>query len=655
MKAVILAIHTEPETAGTLRRVVTGLGHMCFEAGSDGNPDGGMPSGQPDVVIIDLSGNLSDQGQAVAAIRSRYEDCQIVLLADGPAMPGIMAKHRAEISEYIAKPIDEIVLEITLNRVLEKHRSDIRIRQLEHALENCPESKDNDLLETERFIVVKQLVDKMSYFIAEIAKDVEDGVKYFNSTPYFVAIHNCDLKIVANDVGYQKYFGKCEGGNSWDVYYGKTNDPDECPVSRTIQTGMVQRIPAVVRYKSGEKAPVIVHTAPIYDNNGRMALVLEVMAGSREIKRLRKELRTTQQKYQNLFDEVPDYIAVLDRKFRVTAVNRRFKEEFGDQTGARFFDIFNSFSGGDCPLRKTLEEGEPQHLETELITREGKRFATILSTAPVNAVGGRIFQIIVIFKDVTELRRLEDNLSTLGLMFSVISHNIKNVLTGLDAGLYHIDQGFYKNIPGRIEEGLEVANLMVYRIRKMILDVLYYAKPRELELKGVKVNDLVNDVARQVQPKMGARNIEFCWHGVAESTEIQVDKEIFRSILSNLLENAMEACMDQKLDKHYQIHFTADSNEQYVRFDVRDNGAGIEEDKKDKIFSKFFSTKGHKGTGLGLFIAKQVIDQHGGEIRVETAPGKGSHFTVLMPRRSFENLKLPDDCHENISSVDGLK
>jgi len=642
MEANILIIDSEPETVCAIRRIAGAMGHRVIEAEADLARTAENFVQPPDMVMIDLSGDPSGSDERIETIKSRFEESEILIIAPANEIDRTIARHKSRVNEYVATPVDETALEITLNRLLEKIALTLRVKQLEHYKENHPDMNLADLMETERFIVAKQLVDKLSFFIAQIAQDVEDGVKYFHSTPYFVSIHNCDLRIIANDAAYQKYFGNQIGGKSWQVYFGKAAGPEECPVGKTMQTGMVQRTLAVVRYQSGEKAPVIVHTAPIYDNNGRMAMILEVIAGSREIRRLRKELRTTQQRYQKLFDEVPDYIAVLDRKFRVTALNRRFKEEFGDQTGIGFFDIFTkrTFSMEDCPLIRTLKDGESHHIETELITRDGKRFNTILATAPVNTVGGKIFQIIVIFKDVTELRRLEDNLSTLGLMFSVVSHNIKNVLTGLDAGLYHIDQGFYRNIPGRIEEGLEVANLMAERIRKLILDVLYYAKPRELQLKQIKIGDMVSEVARQIQPKMGARNIDFEHRVEDPESEFLVDRDIFRSILINLLENAMEACMDTHIDRAFTILLKAADQDQQVRFEVIDNGIGMEEGQKKRIFSKFYSTKGHKGTGLGLFIANQVVGQHGGEIRVESVSGEGTHFTILMPKKPAEPKPL---------------
>ncbi len=637
MNLVILAINTDPETEAALSELSGRLGHRFHAVRAELPAVGEIPVYRPDLVIIDMADTSeADQEKLAAVIRERYEDAELMLAAPRDKIISIMDRFKDEIREFQETPLNVTAFEVALARVADKITANARLQKLEHAAENPSEPGVEELLDTERFIIVKQLVDKLSHFIGQVAEDVEDGIKYFHSTPYFVSIHNCDLKVVANDWLYQKYFGNRVGENSWDVYVGKAADPDKCPVGKTMQTGMVQRMKAAVRYPSGIKAPVIIHTAPIYNNNGRMTYILEVMAGSREIKQLRKEVRTTQQKYQKLFDEVPDYIAVLDRNLRINAVNRRFKEEFGDQTGNAFFDIFTkrTFSKADCPIYKTLEDGESHSVETEMMTRDGRSFTTILSSAPVTTATGKLIQIILIFKDITEKRRLEDNLSTLGLMFSVVSHNIKNVLTGLDAGIYHIDRGFYKDIPGEIEEGLEVATLMKERIRKLILDVLYYAKPRNLQVTPVDIDDLVEDVAQQMRPKMGARNISFTFQAEEQAGQFEADREIFRSILVNLLENAMEACMDPHIDREFAVRFTAAVDNGQVRFDVTDNGAGMDEEQKQQIFSKFYSTKGHKGTGLGLFIAQQVVNQHGGEIRVASTPGQGTRFTVIMPRKA---------------------
>ena len=106
----------------------------------------------------------------------------------------------------------------------------------------------------------------------------------------------------------------------------------------------------------------------------------------------------------------------------------------------------------------------------------------VLETVTSVAHGGRRATLSY-FMDISELRRMQGNLSALGLMIGTISHSLKGCLTGLDASLYLIETGFYRNKPARIEEGIDVTKLMIDRIRKLVLDILYYSKERELKLE----------------------------------------------------------------------------------------------------------------------------------------------------------------------------
>ena len=649
MNPVVLAIQTDLKTTRGLKNYCAASGYPFVEAkagdqwfpGRNNSPPNLTPGFSPDISVIRFSGNETADREFITAFQSAHPECEIILQADPSEIKQAMARFKSLTREFIPAPVDDMTLEVTLTRIFEKIALKSQLKKQETAFSALSGSTAAGLAETDRFIFVRQLVDKLSSFIAQIAKDVEGGIKYFHSTPYFVSIHTADRKIIAHDAGFQKYFGDMKGKNSWDIYYGKAGTPETCPVGRTLQTGTVQRTAAAVRYQSGAKTPVIVHTAPVYNQNGQMELVLEVASGSREIKALKKDLKTTQQKYQKLFEAVPDYIAVVDRKFRISAANHRFQDEFGDRTGADFFDVFQkkNFSETDCPLFKTLKDGKSHQIETELTTPDGRRLNILLSTAPVTAIGEKVVQIIVIFKDITHLRQIEDRLSTLGLMFSVVSHNIKGILTGLDAGLYHIDRGFYKNIPGRIEEGMEVATLMVERIRKMILDVLYYAKPRDLHLKRVNIAELIGDAGKQVRPKMGTRDIAFSCQADNATGEIEADRELLLSVILNLLDNAMDACLNSHLDRQFRISLTAEDLFNQVQFQIIDNGSGMTEEQTSRIFSKFYSTKGHKGTGLGLFIASQVIRAHNGTIQVASSPAGGSRFTITLPKKATKPIK----------------
>jgi signal transduction histidine kinase len=104
-----------------------------------------------------------------------------------------------------------------------------------------------------------------------------------------------------------------------------------------------------------------------------------------------------------------------------------------------------------------------------------------------------------------------------------------------------------------------------------------------------------------------------------------------RLALINVLENALDACIDDNAQKSHQIVFSAQKEDQQITFEINDNGIGMDRETRENLFTLFYSSKGNKGTGLGLFIAEKIIAQHGGKIAVESSPGRGSNFKITIP------------------------
>jgi signal transduction histidine kinase len=241
---------------------------------------------------------------------------------------------------------------------------------------------------------------------------------------------------------------------------------------------------------------------------------------------------------------------------------------------------------------------------------------------------------------IQEKTELQSHLSTLGLMIGSISHGIKGLLTGLDAGMYLLDSGFAKNDGPRIQEGWEVTKSMVERIRKMVSDILFYTKERNLKWERIDALSFADEVARVVEHKMKAHAIEFVTDFDAKAGQFEIDTSYVHAALINILENAIDACLRDPSKPSHKIAFTVRYHKDYIRFDVFDNGTGMDEQTQAKLFTPLFSSKGDKGTGLGLFIANKIVEQHGGNIDVKSTPGQGSLFSVKIPRKLPESAKM---------------
>ena len=168
----------------------------------------------------------------------------------------------------------------------------------------------------------------------------------------------------------------------------------------------------------------------------------------------------------------------------------------------------------------------------------------------------------------------------------------------------------------------------------MIQNILFYTKKRELQRKPVNIIEFANDIASFIEPKIKENSIDFKKDFNITTSKFEVDTTAFRSALINILENAMDACIKDQLKKTHQIEFSVKQDGRYILFEISDDGIGMDEDTKDKIFTLFFSSKGDQGTGLGLFIAGNIIEQHHGTIKVNSAPGKGTKFSIQIPSKS---------------------
>ena len=233
---------------------------------------------------------------------------------------------------------------------------------------------------------------------------------------------------------------------------------------------------------------------------------------------------------------------------------------------------------------------------------------------------------------VREKTELQDHLSSLGLMIGSISHGIKGLLTGLDGGMYLLDAGLKKEDLEQLTEGWEIVKLMVERIRKMVQDILLYAKERDLKKERMDVLDFAREVALIVEPKISKAGITFHHDFDRSAGSFEIDAGYISAALVNILDNAVDACIKDSSGREHKIIFSARQDKNDTIFIVDDNGIGMDMETCEKAFSLFYSSKGKKGTGLGLFIANKFIGQHGGSIHIDSMKDRGAKFTVRIPR-----------------------
>ena len=220
-------------------------------------------------------------------------------------------------------------------------------------------------------------------------------------------------------------------------------------------------------------------------------------------------------------------------------------------------------------------------------------------------------------------------LSALGQGIAGSAHCIKNVLQGIDGGSYILDLGIRRETMESVSKGWDIMKRNVQFMRELVLDMLAYARPQDLQFEPADVNEVCRNVAGLMIEMARQKNVDVLTELQPEMREVVLDpKAIYRCIL-NLVSNAVDACDKPEGVVRITTHLLEADDR--VEISVSDNGCGINEENLRNIFQIFFTTKGSKGTGLGLAVTEKMISEHRGSITPESELGVGTKFTITLP------------------------
>jgi len=367
----------------------------------------------------------------------------------------------------------------------------------------------------------------------------------------------------------------------------------------------------------------------------RALTLLDLQQENGLLKEKNKILGSSHQLCRQLFDEVPCYISVQNRDRRIVRANRQFKLDFGSCLGERCYEIYKhrTHPCPQCPVEETFRDGMVHQTEEVVTTRGGQQKIVLTLTAPLRDEKGEIHEVMELATDISQIRELQGRLTSLGLFIGSISHGVRGMLTALDGGLYRLEKGIVNKDLELVANGAERVKLMISRIRNSVLEMLYYSKDRDLNIQLIDVHSFGDGVANFVEPKAIKHDVRFQKEFYGELGRFEIDPEVISAGLVNILENAVDACIEDESTDRHSVSFLIEGGKDSVSFIIRDNGPGMDRATQEKMFSLFFSSKGSKGTGLGLYIANDVVHQHGGRIHVDSTPGEGTEFRVDLPRK----------------------
>jgi signal transduction histidine kinase/CBS domain-containing protein len=252
-------------------------------------------------------------------------------------------------------------------------------------------------------------------------------------------------------------------------------------------------------------------------------------------------------------------------------------------------------------------------------------------TAVANTLAG-----IIMRKKLAEDLVKSERLAAVGQTVAGLAHCIKSILFGLEGGIYIVNKAFRKDDMQKLHTGWNMVRKNIDKVSNLVVDLLDYSKERAPQYEICSPNIIAEEVCELIEYKgrdIPLDKIDIIRDFDPNLGEFLLDPKGIHRCLLNLVDNAVDACLaDEEESKNHMVKVTTRrEGEGALMLGVSDNGCGMDEEVRKQMLTAFFSTKGSKGTGLGLLITQKIVQEHGGTVNVVSEPGKGSVFTILLP------------------------
>jgi PAS domain S-box-containing protein len=294
-----------------------------------------------------------------------------------------------------------------------------------------------------------------------------------------------------------------------------------------------------------------------------------------------------------------------------------------------------------------LRSGERiDHYETTRVKKSGEKFEVSVTISPIRDIRGQIIGASKTARDISGRKKMEqlliqsEKLAATGRMAATIAHEINNPLESV------VNLVYLARTSGAIDQTcsyLLTAEKELERVAHIVRQTLGYYRESAAPVR-VDLRELAEDVLLVYQRKLTTNGISVDCR-FDKHRPIVANKGELVQVLSNVVANAIDA-MPLGGVLHVQIGETANSGREGVKIVIRDEGAGIRQDHLAKIFEPFFTTKGNLGTGIGLWVAKQLMEKHQGQIAVTSCTDPGNSGTTLFLFLPFPEPKRADAVEE---------
>jgi two-component system, NtrC family, sensor kinase len=250
-----------------------------------------------------------------------------------------------------------------------------------------------------------------------------------------------------------------------------------------------------------------------------------------------------------------------------------------------------------------------------------------------------------------------ERLAAIGETVATLSHAIKNILQGLRGGADVVEMGLNKDDLKIAKGGWDILKRNLDRIVNLTLNMLAFSRQRQVEPELTRLGPLIEECAELLEGQANARGAALIVDADTEMPPIPVDAPLVHQAIMNLLTNALEAVEPGKGIVTVRLTYhgpgsRGDGSPPTAEIAVIDNGPGIPKERQARIFEPFHTTKGTRGTGLGLAVTKRIVEEHRGRIRLESAEGQGATFRIIFPAETGKIIDPSETAHSRPTASD---
>ncbi len=423
----------------------------------------------------------------------------------------------------------------------------------------------------------------------------------------------------------------------------------------------------------GKKNYFLTNKFPLHDENGEIYAIGGVCMDITERKQAEELLAQEEERLSVTLRNIGDGVISTDTEGRVVLVNAVAEKLTGwkqeEAQGRLLEEVMPIVSASDekpipSPVKAIIERDMIMNLPKEvvLVSRDGKRRFIEDSCAPIHDRESRIIGVVVVFRDVTRDRQLEKELlkirrlESLGVLAGGIAHDFNNIMLAIMGNINLAELAVGKE--HEAAELLRNAEIAAKKACDLTGQLLTFSKGGSPVKKSAHLPVLVRETVELL--KHGS-NVAISLDLPEGIWSVDIDTGQMGQVIQNLIINAQQAMPDGGIIEISCDNMTIEEpghlcsalpSGRYVRLIVRDHGIGIPENLIERIFDPYFTTK-QQGSGLGLAIVHSIVSKHGGHICVDSEPGKGTVFTIILPAGTKDTVAQEDKKAETLPHSGG--